>query len=417
MRADCPANRRTPITRSSKEEADIVCQGGASRIPSGQTRSPSGIAVIIRAGGSTRDRLAHPRCRFSYRRECGPRGIFRSAGGVQCAASRVPVAAGPLNPKPVGAPAARCYFCVMAASPHVDIYDTVWTSAEIVGRGGSVKRLQRHPALFRTRQGPTELPAHGGPLSIKMVRSGATHYGFGRQSYCVTPGRMLLVCAGDIYSTRVDRVADIVTAYLPKDHVEIAAAVLAKPGHIPHDGVAIEFAAHLRNDDRRMCRTLEALTEERDPERHREKLLTIAGIAAALALDAVDATWRTGAAKPSVRRELFRRASVARAVLEAAPHEAVALDQLAVHAALSPFHLLRTFCTAFGETPAQMRRRLCLDRAITLLSTRRLSVAEVALAVGFEDQSAFSRSFRRRMGMTPSAFRARARSGLLGRPP
>ena len=46
-----------------------------------------------------------------------------------------------------------------------------------------------------------------------------------------------------------------------------------------------------------------------------------------------------------------------------------------------------------------------IQRAKRLLSETRLSVIDVASAVGLEDQSYFSRFFRKETGVTPSAFR------------
>jgi transcriptional regulator GlxA family with amidase domain len=52
-----------------------------------------------------------------------------------------------------------------------------------------------------------------------------------------------------------------------------------------------------------------------------------------------------------------------------------------------------------------------LDRASDLLASRAGSVAEVAYAVGFSSLSHFSRRFKERHGMSPSARRAGAGPG------
>ncbi|WP_323183165.1 helix-turn-helix domain-containing protein [Paraburkholderia sp. CNPSo 3076] len=51
-------------------------------------------------------------------------------------------------------------------------------------------------------------------------------------------------------------------------------------------------------------------------------------------------------------------------------------------------------------------RQLRLDFACTELTRGRLSLAAIAEAAGFADQSHFTRVFRRRMGLTPGAYRA-----------
>ena len=54
-------------------------------------------------------------------------------------------------------------------------------------------------------------------------------------------------------------------------------------------------------------------------------------------------------------------------------------------------------------------RRLRIDRAAEQLATGSQPLAEIALAAGFADQSHFSNVFRRRVGMSPSAYRREVR--------
>ncbi len=74
---------------------------------------------------------------------------------------------------------------------------------------------------------------------------------------------------------------------------------------------------------------------------------------------------------------------------------------------MSPFHLHRVFSAVADETPKQFTLRLRLGHAAALLLAGNDSVLRVALACGFESHEGFTRAFRRRFGMTPSAYRAR----------
>ena len=67
-------------------------------------------------------------------------------------------------------------------------------------------------------------------------------------------------------------------------------------------------------------------------------------------------------------------------------------------------HIKRIFCV----TPVQLITNARLAAASRLLKETRHSVADVALACGFYDHSAFTRAFRRATGLTPSAFRSGA---------
>lgn len=81
------------------------------------------------------------------------------------------------------------------------------------------------------------------------------------------------------------------------------------------------------------------------------------------------------------------------------------LDEIAKVAAFSPFHFHRIFRALAGETVHAFVKRVRLERAVTLMSTRpNASLTDIALATGFAGSSDFSRSFRGHFGVPPSAF-------------
>jgi AraC-like DNA-binding protein len=100
------------------------------------------------------------------------------------------------------------------------------------------------------------------------------------------------------------------------------------------------------------------------------------------------------------------KAAVQRAmeILEARRAVNVTLRELAAECGgYSPTYLLRRFTACTGLTPKQYALRLRVERARTLLSDG-MSAAQVALEVGFYDQSHFHRFFRRFLGATPGHY-------------
>ncbi len=87
--------------------------------------------------------------------------------------------------------------------------------------------------------------------------------------------------------------------------------------------------------------------------------------------------------------------------------EDVSLAALSRQTGLSAFHLQRVFSATIGETPKQLTLRLRLEHAATLLLTSGDSVLDVALSCGFQSHEVLIRAFRRRFGITPSAYRVR----------
>lgn len=85
--------------------------------------------------------------------------------------------------------------------------------------------------------------------------------------------------------------------------------------------------------------------------------------------------------------------------------EDLAIAEIAAEAGVSADHLARVFRRRFGCTPGEHLRRLRIDFACGRLAEGRESLAHIALAAGFADQSHFTRIFRRQLGITPAAFR------------
>ena len=85
----------------------------------------------------------------------------------------------------------------------------------------------------------------------------------------------------------------------------------------------------------------------------------------------------------------------------------ISLGDIAAAASLSPFHLARVFKQALGVSPHQYLIQLRVNSARWLLSagSGERSLAELANAVGFADQSHLTRHFKRVLGVTPRQFR------------
>jgi AraC family transcriptional regulator len=87
------------------------------------------------------------------------------------------------------------------------------------------------------------------------------------------------------------------------------------------------------------------------------------------------------------------------------------LEQMAAAAHLSPYHFSRQFKAATGLPPHQFLITRRVERAQQILRGRgNLSLAEVAIGVGFSDQSQLCFHFKRIVGVTPGRFRASAKS-------
>jgi AraC family transcriptional regulator len=85
----------------------------------------------------------------------------------------------------------------------------------------------------------------------------------------------------------------------------------------------------------------------------------------------------------------------------------VSLADIAGAAHLSPYHLTRVFKKATGISPHQYLVQVRVNSARSLLTAGAgdRSLAEIAAAVGFADQSHLTRHFKRMLGITPKQLR------------
>jgi len=81
------------------------------------------------------------------------------------------------------------------------------------------------------------------------------------------------------------------------------------------------------------------------------------------------------------------------------------LDDIAANVGLSTGFFHRAFRQTTGETPLGYIQRRRIEEAMRLLAVEDLTIAEIAIRVGFWSPSHFAQLFRRQSGMTPSQYR------------
>lgn len=89
--------------------------------------------------------------------------------------------------------------------------------------------------------------------------------------------------------------------------------------------------------------------------------------------------------------------------IQAHLNEDISLKAIAQQVGMSMHHFSRLFKQSSGYSPYQYVLRCRVERAKMLL-LQRLSIAEVALAVGFTSQSHLTQHFKRFVGITPKQF-------------
>jgi AraC-like DNA-binding protein len=114
---------------------------------------------------------------------------------------------------------------------------------------------------------------------------------------------------------------------------------------------------------------------------------------------------RLHSVKRATRVETLQRVERARCFIHDNAGRALTLDEVAGEAALSRFHLTRSFAEVFGLPPLAYHRRLRLEVAARLLRSGGESATGVAERLGYGSLSAFTRAFRQNFGVPPGQAR------------
>jgi AraC-like DNA-binding protein len=103
-----------------------------------------------------------------------------------------------------------------------------------------------------------------------------------------------------------------------------------------------------------------------------------------------------------LERQAVRRV---REYLDANTRRNVALEDLSALSGLSPYHLIRVFRQELGLSPHAYFEQVRIHRARRLLKEG-LPIVDVAVDLGFTDQSHLNRHFKKLTGVTPGAYRS-----------
>jgi AraC family transcriptional regulator len=114
------------------------------------------------------------------------------------------------------------------------------------------------------------------------------------------------------------------------------------------------------------------------------------------------------AADLTTPREAHRPAWIGRCLemVHSSIDEPIAIVDLAAALDLHPVYLAREFRRRFGRTIGEYARRLRINAGCELLLDSHRSLADIALATGFADQSHFTRVFTAAIGCGPGTYRS-----------
>lgn len=234
-----------------------------------------------------------------------------------------------------------------------------------------------------------------------------------------TRAEMNLAWAGQRYAG-VGRTGDVsfIPAYTPTRwrwqagvrecvHVFLDPAILARvvEAEFDRDPARVELVADLCFSENVLFRLSSLLRDELLDGGPGERVL-VDGLGAALTVHLLRRHSTLSLPSPRLRGGLppgrLRRVQEH---METHLGEEIRLADLARLAGLSENQFRRVFRSATGRGPHRWLTERRVERAQMLLRERRMSIAEVALAVGYAGQSHFTAQFRAITGTTPDRYR------------
>jgi AraC family transcriptional regulator len=249
-------------------------------------------------------------------------------------------------------------------------------------------------------------------LSIKCVAQGSETYFVDRRRVAVSDDTFLVLNEGRVYASSLSSATETYSFsifFRPGLGQEVAAGLQSTLSTALENGplpmkAAIEFDETLQHHNSKITPVLRfiqrqiaaGVREENWLEEQCQFLLERLITAhlereSALAVNLDDARWPQ-------RAELIRRLRWAIDFMHAHLADHVTLEEIAAAARLSRFHFLRVFQAAHGRTPFAFLRELRTRRALVMLRSTRLGVADIAAQVGMS-RLALWRSLRAQSGV------------------
>ncbi|MGG1556043.1 AraC family transcriptional regulator [Paenibacillus ferrarius] len=112
---------------------------------------------------------------------------------------------------------------------------------------------------------------------------------------------------------------------------------------------------------------------------------------------------------PALQADVGQHVRKAVSYMNARYAERIGLDDIAAYVGLDTKYLCRLFQQRLSMSPYRYLTDIRMRKACRLLRRQMLSIAEVARAVGYPDPLLFSRMFKRTIGVSPTAYREKAK--------
>lgn len=257
-------------------------------------------------------------------------------------------------------------------------------------------------------------PEHWTPLSIKCAFNGKEFYKFRNTTYAVNDSNFLLLNEGNRYESYInsESITESFTLNFTKNNIKALTAFISNSGAdiiddpFKETGSGLRVFEKLYLHDHRTHSYINAIKNCYSNE-HNEPLQIVEILY--LFLDELISLNNTTsfeidqvqAKKRITREEIYKRLHIAKDYIQSCYDENISLEDLSKICFLNPFHLLREFKKYFKATPHKYLTLIRMQEAKKLIEKNRISIFDIAVRIGFEDASSFSKLFKNHFGVSP----------------
>jgi AraC-like DNA-binding protein len=230
--------------------------------------------------------------------------------------------------------------------------------------------------------------------AVSGANRGVAEWRYRRRDHQASAGSLMLMEPGELHvTTRISAPGTFTVLLLPLAFLHDVASQVGYPSSSVHFKVAEARDGQLFRSAATLIRSLRLGRPELD-----QQVVLWSCLHRLLEKCAERAPHAAPLLAPGVAERV-------REVIEDCYASKLQLADLASVAEVSPFHLCRVFTAHFGLPPHAYLARVRVARARRLLG-QGWSAADVAVAVGFSDQSHLTRWFQTVMGTTPGRYAA-----------
>jgi AraC family transcriptional regulator len=258
--------------------------------------------------------------------------------------------------------------------------------------------------------------------SIKAVLHGSEHYYVDRRRLTVTDETYLVLNEGRAYASQLhspEEAFSFAIFFRPGMQAEVAHAARLNVGQALDADVeprraAFEFNENLQRHDKLVSPVLRYIRRHvelgvDDPGWYEEQFQYLLTRMLQRDRQLAELPQRLECVRASKRQELMRRLGWATDFMHSNLQRPLTLEEIARAARLSSFHFLRTFRQVHGVTPMDYLREQRTQRALALLESTKLPIAEIAQLVGLSRLSLW-RSVSKAAGQNPKTLRTLAKT-------